>query len=95
MIEVKFTFLSSLMDITKRREIDFTINEKSTIRSALERLRSELGNNFEKSIFTSSGRLNSFILILLNGKDIRHLNGLNTNIKNGDEISMIPAVAGG
>jgi molybdopterin converting factor small subunit len=33
--------------------------------------------------------------LYLNNEDIRFLNGLKTAIKDGDEISIVPAVAGG
>ncbi len=35
------------------------------------------------------------MLILVNGKEISVLNGLRTDIKNGDEIVLIPVVHGG
>ena len=34
-------------------------------------------------------------LILVNGREISVLNGLETNLKNGDEIVLIPVVHGG
>lgn len=43
----------------------------------------------------SNGEFNKFILVYLNGEDIRFLDGINTTVKDGDEISIIPAMAGG
>ena len=37
----------------------------------------------------------SAVLIFLNGDNIRDFDGLETTIKDGDEISIIPLVAGG
>ena len=34
-------------------------------------------------------------LILVNGREISVLNGLNTNVKDGDEIVLVPVVHGG
>jgi molybdopterin synthase sulfur carrier subunit len=42
-----------------------------------------------------SGALRHFVNIYVNGEDIRFLKGLNTEIKSGDEVSIVPAVAGG
>ncbi len=42
-----------------------------------------------------SGELRRFINVYVNGEDVRFLEGLQTTIKQGDEISIIPAVAGG
>ena len=42
-----------------------------------------------------TGELRHFINIYLNGEDVRFLDGLGTTINAGDEISIVPAVAGG
>jgi len=41
------------------------------------------------------GDLRRFINIYVNGEDIRFLSGLETSLKDGDEVSIVPAVAGG
>jgi molybdopterin synthase sulfur carrier subunit len=41
------------------------------------------------------GELRFFVNIYLNGEDIRFLNGLQTAVASGDEVSIVPAVAGG
>ncbi|MBF8268016.1 MAG: molybdopterin synthase subunit MoaD [Dehalococcoidia bacterium] len=42
-----------------------------------------------------TGDLRHFVNIYINGEDVRFLRGLETNTKSGDEISIVPAVAGG
>ena len=42
-----------------------------------------------------SGALRNFVNVYINGEDIRFLDGLDTLTKSGDEISIVPAVAGG
>jgi len=41
------------------------------------------------------GRVRRFVNIYINGDDIRFLNSLETEVKDGDEISVVPAIAGG
>jgi len=41
------------------------------------------------------GALRTFVNLYVNGEDIRFLDGLKTATKAGDEISVVPAVAGG
>lgn len=43
----------------------------------------------------SSGELKQYIIIYVNGEDVRFLQGVNTPVNNGDEVSIVPAVAGG
>ena len=42
-----------------------------------------------------SGEIRRFVNIYVNGEDVRFLQGLATPIKDGDEVSIVPAVAGG
>ncbi len=46
-------------------------------------------------IFDDDGNLRKFVNIYVNDEDIRFMNNLNTNLKDGDKISIIPAIAGG
>jgi len=48
-----------------------------------------------KRLFDGEGRLNRFVNIYLNDEDIRFLQDLETGTNNGDEISIVPAIAGG
>ncbi len=41
------------------------------------------------------GTLRRFVNLYVNGEDVRFLQGLETGLKEGDEVSIIPAVAGG
>ena len=41
------------------------------------------------------GGLRRFVNLYVNGEDVRFLQGLDTDLKAGDEVSIIPAVAGG
>jgi molybdopterin synthase sulfur carrier subunit len=41
------------------------------------------------------GQLRRFVNVYINGEDVRFLSGLATPLKQGDEISIVPAVAGG
>jgi molybdopterin converting factor small subunit len=42
-----------------------------------------------------NGQVRRFVNIYLNDEDIRYLDSLQTAVKEGDELSIIPAVAGG
>ena len=46
-------------------------------------------------ICDDDGELRSFVNVYVNGEDIRFLDGMGSAISSGDEISIVPAVAGG
>ena len=50
---------------------------------------------FKDRLVDENGELRYFVNIYLNGEDVRFLEGLDTSTKEGDEVSIVPAVAGG
>lgn len=44
---------------------------------------------------SENGKIRRFVNIYLNDEDIRFLNAEQTEVKDGDEISIVPAIAGG
>jgi molybdopterin synthase sulfur carrier subunit len=42
-----------------------------------------------------SGALRRFVNLYVNGEDVRFAKGLDTSLNSGDELSIVPAVAGG
>ena len=42
-----------------------------------------------------SGELRRFINIYVNEEDVRFLQGKKTALKDGDQVSIVPAIAGG
>lgn len=58
----------------------------------------QLEHNFpgmKDRICDESGKVRRFVNVYLNEEDIRFLNQEETQIKDGDEISIVPAIAGG
>jgi sulfur-carrier protein len=49
----------------------------------------------DRRLFKAPGELNRFVNVYVNDEDIRFLSNLETPLKHGDEISIIPAIAGG
>ena len=46
-------------------------------------------------ICDDQGQLRNFVNVYINGEDVRFLQGLETATSDGDEVSVVPAVAGG
>jgi molybdopterin synthase sulfur carrier subunit len=49
----------------------------------------------KERLYDEKGEVRRFINIYVNEEDIRFLTGTDTPLKDGDEVSIIPAIAGG
>ncbi len=66
----------------------------STITELIDKMNADFPG-FKERLLDEAGDLRYFVNIYLNGEDVRFLKGLATSTKTGDEISIVPAVAGG
>jgi molybdopterin synthase sulfur carrier subunit len=48
-----------------------------------------------KNVLAEGGGLHRFINVYVNDEDVRYLGSLETEVKEGDTVSILPAVAGG
>jgi sulfur-carrier protein len=73
-------------------------SEVSVSGESVDQVLTELEGRFpaiRQRLRDDEGALRRFVNLYVNGEDVRFLQGLNTNLKAGDEVSIIPAVAGG
>ena len=68
--------------------------EANNIREAIEKLE-ELYPGFKERLLDEQGEVRKFVNLYLNDEDIRFLQGLDTQLKEGDVLSIVPAIAGG
>ena len=89
-----FLTLRQAMDGQASLEIEA---EELTIRQLLEKLCDRFGENLKDMIFDPEVQGQSQdIKILINGRHFRHLpDGLDNELKDGDEVSIFPIMAGG
>ena len=69
--------------------------EASTIKESFEKISEIMGDDFKRKVFESDGSVRSLINIYINGKNAAFDNGLETPLKENDEVYILPAVAGG
>ena len=68
--------------------------DSSTLGEMVEKLDSNYPG-FKARLIDEAGELRYFVNIYLNGEDVRFLQGMDTTMSSGDEVSIVPAVAGG
>jgi sulfur-carrier protein len=73
---------------------EVVILQAATVQDVIEGLDSRFPG-IRTGICESSGAIRRFINIYVDGEDVRFLSELNTPVKDGAEISIVPAIAGG
>ena len=66
----------------------------ATVGEALEALYGQHGE-LRARLADDGGGLRRFVNVYIGGEDIRFLDGLDTPVSDGDELTILPAVAGG
>jgi molybdopterin synthase sulfur carrier subunit len=74
-----------------KSEVELTGN---TVSEIIENLGSA-HPGIKERVYDEQGEIRRFINIYVNEEDIRFLTGKDTPLKDGDEVSIIPAIAGG
>lgn len=85
-------YFAFFRDYTGSKEI--SIESCPTLKELLEKLCVKYGMRFREKLFAGD-RLSEDIIIMINGRHIDHLDGLDTKLKDTDIISIFPRVAGG
>ena len=75
-------------------ELDVVSSDDGSLGACINNLETEYPG-LKDRICDETGEIRRFVNIYVNGEDVRFLQGLQTNVKAGDEVSIIPAVAGG
>jgi MoaD family protein len=68
--------------------------EGATLREVLQDLESRYPG-VTRNVLAEDGGLHRFINVYLNDEDVRYLGSLETEVGEGDTVSILPAVAGG
>jgi len=90
--KVEITLYGTLARITGEKSSDL---EASTLKEAIGVLTEKYGEQLKNRIYDEKGNLRRFVNIYVNGKDIRFLEHLDTELSDHDKVSIIPAVGGG
>lgn len=92
MASITFTIPSVLNSGSgeKKTEIDV-----STLSDAFAKISETMGDDFKRRVLNEDGTPRSLINIYINGKNAKFSAGLDTQLSDGDEVYILPAVAGG
>jgi len=92
MANLTFTIPSVLNQGGGEKKVEISA---STLAEAFSTISEELGDDFKRKVLNDDGTPRSLINIYINGKNAKFSEGMETTLKDGDEIYILPAVAGG
>ena len=97
-MQVSVRFFTSLRErIGKKEEtLKFPENSKVTVDAVLKMLIQRYGERFVEYVYDEkTGKVKGFLQFLINGKSAAPLNGLETELRDGDVVAILPPVGGG
>ena len=97
-LKVKVRFFTSLREIVDTREetLVFPDDKRVTVDIVLEALSEKYGAPFTQYVFNGeTGHPKAFLQLLVNGASTQTLSGLQTQLRDGDVLAILPPVGGG
>lgn len=92
-LEVKF--FTSLREITGKKVEQIQLQHTITVDELVTMLSNKYGKKFREYIYDKKGEVQPFLSFIVNGKNTNTMQGLDTKLKNGDAIAILPPVGGG
>ncbi|MFB6470454.1 MAG: MoaD/ThiS family protein [Vulcanisaeta sp. AZ3] len=87
---VKVVFSAELHELTNETRLVVDLPEGSTVIDLIKSLHKV--NKEIPGLLLRNGNLNDNFIIIVNGRDIQWLNGLNTRLHDGDDVLIAPKV---
>jgi molybdopterin synthase sulfur carrier subunit len=96
MIRIKVKPFFYLKELLGAKELILELPAEATVLEVIEELTRRSNHALKEAIIDSNtGQIKPYYRILLEGRDLSCLGGLNTKLSDGDIISLFPPVAGG
>jgi len=93
----KVKFFATFREVTQEKETEV---KACSVEELLHKFVDKYGKKFEKLVFEKDEiptelKLRDYVKILVNGRNIEHLDKLKTRLKNDDIVAIFPPVGGG
>ncbi|CAE6487134.1 ThiF family adenylyltransferase [Candidatus Nitrosotenuis uzonensis] len=92
MADITFTIPSVLNKGGGEKKLQISAN---SLLESFNKVSETMGDDFKRRVLNDDGTPRSLVNIYINGKNSRFSGGINTELKDGDEVYILPAVAGG
>ncbi len=95
-MQVSIRYFTSLRELTGKKEEKLSFPEDQiTVDLALKTLSKKYGKNFDDYIYNKNGQTKSFLQFLINGNNVSTLERLESTLRDGDVLAILPPIGGG
>jgi sulfur-carrier protein len=91
---MRVRFYATLRDLVGVSATDLPVSDREDIRQVLDRLTAVYSPLHDK-LWDAEGNWSGFVTVLLNGRSVEWMQGLNTLVAEDDTVSFFPPVGGG
>lgn len=92
---VRIRFFGGIREFTGKKWMTLELPEDARVLDVIYELARQLDSKLLEKILDENEEVRSEIIILLNGRSIRNLDGLKTEVKEDDIVSVFPVASGG
>ena len=95
MIQVEVSYFSNVRALTGEPGSTLELPEGSSVHDMLSIVAARYGEELREYLFTDGGGLHSHVVVILNGRGVGVLDGLDTALNDGDRVAILPSIGGG
>jgi len=90
--QIKVEFLGLLREITSVNQVVLKVQDQATLGQAIENLTERFGEKFRQRVMEGES-IAEDVIVVLNGRSIRHSEARSVRLKEGDKIILMPESA--
>ena len=94
-ITVTVRFFTTLREITGKKEDLLEFSKPMSVDALLNLLSKKYGKEFDDYMFDEIGDVRGHLQVLINGRSVSTMQGLKTQLKDADQVAILPPVGGG